>query len=125
MSLSLRKRKPLSSDSPSNSRNRSRSIGLTQSQPKPAQPCPPAAASSSLIFAADNEDSENQPPGSYNSKSQLEKDIVNASALRAIQAKSKSSTGRMPHKWFDKELALIQSSAAGALLKLNKVDIQN
>jgi hypothetical protein len=81
----------LSSDSPSNIPSRSRSIGPTQSQPKPAQPCPPAAASSSLIFDAANEDLENQPPGSYNSKSQLEKDIVNESALRAIQAKSGGS----------------------------------
>ena len=87
------------------------------------QSCPPAAASS-LIFEADEEDVENKPPG-YNTKSRIEKDIVNASALRTIEAKSKSVSGRVPHKWFDNKLKAIKESAVGGLLKITKVDIKN
>ena len=113
--LSTRKRKP-SSNPLSNSRSHSHNIGPTQTHPKPTQ---------SLIFEDDNDDEKENQSSRYNTKSEIEKDVIHASALRTIEAKKKTTTGRVPHKWFPNELEQIMTMKAGSYMKITINDIKN
>jgi len=73
---------------------------------------------------SDDKDKENQS-SCYNTKSEIERDVIYASALRTIEAKKKTTTGRVPHKWFPNELAKISSTKAGSYMKITINDIKN
>ena len=73
---------------------------------------------------SDDKDKENQS-SCYNTKSEIERDVIYASALRTIEAKKKTTTGRVPHKWFPNELARISSTKAGSYMKITINDTKN
>jgi hypothetical protein len=80
----------------------------------------PSSSSLSLAFSEIEECSAKK----YHTKCQIEKDVVHATAKRALEAKAKNC-GRMPDKWYTKYVAKMRQTPAGCHMVITAEDIQN